>query len=147
MSYDLFVFAADQAPKARDEFLDWYDAQTEWDDDEADYDDPKRTTPALQAWFMAMIQTFPPLNGPFSRDDQEDGADESRASDYGIGSGGIYVGFAWSLAEEAHETVRHLAAKHGVGFFDVSSDKAAVWLPDGQGGLVHLHEGSDADEA
>jgi hypothetical protein len=32
-----------------------------------------------------------------------------------------------------------LAAKHGVGFYDVSSKSGGVWLPDGHGELVCAH--------
>ena len=32
-----------------------------------------------------------------------------------------------------------LAAKHGVGFFNASSDNAEVWLPNGEGGLSLAH--------
>ena len=56
-------------------------------------------------------------------------------TDYSVGRTAIYACFAWSKAEAAYATVVRLAAKHGVGFFNVSSSKSEVWLPDGKGGM------------
>jgi hypothetical protein len=132
MSYDLLVFDAKTAPNKRDEFLDWYDVRTEWEGEES-YDNPANTTPELRAWFMEMIQKYPPMNGPFAPDSFPD--DESLVSDYSIGSELIYVAFAWSNAEKAFFDMKALAAKHGVGFFNISSDSSDVWGPDGMGNL------------
>ena len=46
---------------------------------------------------------------------------------------------AWDRIEAAHGAVTRLAAKHGLGFFDVSSDLAEAWLPDRKGGLRLAH--------
>ena len=137
MSYDLMVFDPAAAPKKREEFLAWYDELTEWGDEHG-YDDPIVTTIALRAWFMDMIGIFPAMNGPYSASFSANS--ESRLADYSIEKSAIYIGFSWSVAEEAHETVAMLAAKHGVGFFDVSSDKGAVYVPDESGNLSLLHE-------
>ena len=48
MSYDLMVFDPAAAPREREEFMQWYDAQTEWAEDH-ECDDPAVTTPALRA--------------------------------------------------------------------------------------------------
>lgn len=45
---------------------------------------------------------------------------------------------AWSKAAEAYEAVFNLAAKHGVGVFNVSSVGEEVWLPE-HGKLVLAH--------
>lgn len=135
MSYDLMVFDADAAPRDRDDFLDWYDERSEWEAPHG-YDDPGICTPALRAWFLDIIEAFPPLNGPYAKDSPDD----ARASDYTLDSELIYIAFAWSLAEQAYDTVFALAGKHGVGFFDASGSTAAVWLPDGKGGLVLAHQ-------
>lgn len=132
MSFDLMVFAPEAAPKDREAFLAWYDEQSEWEEEHS-YDDPAVSTPALRAWFLEMIQTFPALNAPFAPRElpEEDGA----VTDYSVGRSVIYAAFAWSRAQQAHEDVARLAAKHGVGFFDVSSARSEVWRPDGRGGL------------
>ena len=52
MSYDLMVFDPAVAPREAEAFLQWYDAQTEWNETH-DYDDPKGSVPALQAFFAA----------------------------------------------------------------------------------------------
>jgi hypothetical protein len=62
--------------------------------------------------------------------------DVSKTVDCSVGASVIYVGFRWSSAAQAYETVFRLAAKHGVGFFDVSASPTTVWLPDGTGGLA-----------
>ena len=46
-----------------------------------------------------------------------------------------YPAFAWSNAEAAREAMVRLAGKHGVGFFDVSAKKSAIFFPNETGGL------------
>ena len=124
MSYDLMVFDAETAPREREAFISWYDRQTRWDESHG-YDDPQVTTPELRAWFEEMIQTFPPMNGPLASDDPDD----PHVTDYSVGRSVIYAAFAWSQAEVAHQRMGELAAKHGVGFFDVSSEDGSTWFP------------------
>lgn len=123
MSYDLMVFNKDAAPKTRADFMNWYQDQTEWTEEHS-YDDPANTSEELRNWFMEMIQTFPAMNGPFASDDNP------KVSDYCIGKDVIYVAFAWSLAEEAYDKMLALAEKHGVGFYDTSSDTGDILFPD-----------------
>lgn len=125
MSYDLMVFRKEAAPKTRTDFMKWYENQTEWAEEHG-YDDPANTSPELRNWFMEIIQTFPAMNGPYASDDD----DNKYVSDYSIGKDVIYVAFAWSLAEQAYKTMLELAEKHGVGFFDVSSDNGDILFPD-----------------
>ncbi|REN11218.1 hypothetical protein DSI35_10180, partial [Mycobacterium tuberculosis] len=65
MSYDLMVFDPAVAPREAEAFLQWYDAQTEWNETH-DYDDPKVSVPALQAFFAALAEHYPPMDGPLS---------------------------------------------------------------------------------
>lgn len=130
MSYDLMVFAPEAAPPKRAAFLDWYDQQTEWNEDQS-WDDPARATPALQAFHAELAAEFPPV--------QED-AGEDTGTEYTIGSALIYMSFLdWDKIDRAHEAVFSLAGKHGLGLFDVSSDLAEAWLPDKKGGLRIAH--------
>lgn len=125
------VFAPDAAPKKRPAFLDWYEEQTEWEEDHG-YDDPAVATPALQAFHAGLAAVFPPV--PPGEDEPQSG------TEYTIARGLIYLSFLdWDRIDQAHETVFALAAKHGLGFFDVSSDLAEVWLPDNKGGLRIAH--------
>lgn len=135
MSYDLFVFSAEHAPSKKARFLKWYENQTEWRDGRF-YDDPALTTSRLQSWFMEIILTFPPMNGPLRRDDWPE--NDNHPSDYGINDHGIYIGFSWACADEAYATVLQLAASHQVGFFDVSDLNGTLWWPDGNGGLIKV---------
>jgi len=126
MSYDMMVFDPAVAPREAAAFVAWYEKQTDWNEDH-DHDDPKVTTPALQDWFTEMTEHFPPMSGPLSND--EDDRDE--VTDYSIAAHVIYGSFDDAVAERAHELFQVLAHKHGVGFFDASSDDAAIVYPDG----------------
>jgi hypothetical protein len=128
MSYDLMVFAPDAAPaKKRGPFLDWYDQQAEWGEGHS-YMDPSVSSAALQAFHAELVQAFPA---------QSD--DDGPGTDYTIGKSVIYMTFEWDNVDSAHDAVFRLAAKHGLGFFDVSSDLAETWLPDNKGGLYIAH--------
>lgn len=130
MSYDLMVFAPEAAPSKRAAFLDWYDEQTEWDDGQA-YDSPALATPALQAFYAELAAEFPAA---------PDDAEDDTGTEYTIGRSLIYMSFLdWDKIDRAHEAVFSLAGKHGLGFFDVSSDLAEAWLPDKKGGLRIAH--------
>jgi len=126
------VFAPDAAPAKRPAFLDWYDAQTEWPEDHG-YDDPAAAAPALRAFYADIAALFPPV-APDAGDEPDGG------TDYTIGQALIYMSFLdWDRIDDAHATVSRLAAQHELGFFDVSSDLAEVWLPDRMGGLRIAH--------
>lgn len=132
MSYDLMVFDPAVAPIKRPAFIDWYEAQTEWEEEHG-YDDPAVATPSLQAFYADLAAEFPPLSA-------EPAEAPEAGTEYMIGRGLIYMGFHdWDTIDRAHEAVFSLAAKHAVGFFDVSSDLAEVWLPDSKGGLRVVH--------
>lgn len=65
MSYDLMVFEKTKAPVTRNEFIAWYEKQTEWSEDH-DYQNISVSSPSLKNWFMEMINNFPPMNGDYS---------------------------------------------------------------------------------
>jgi GH35 family endo-1,4-beta-xylanase len=129
MSYDLMVFEQSAAPNNRRDFMIWYEQQTEWAEDHG-YDDPSVTSAALKNWFMEMKETFPPLNDT-TDEEIKNMKNVSYLTDYSIGREVIYVAFRWSLAGEAYEKMKLLALKHGVGFFDVSSNDCDIIFPDG----------------
>ena len=127
------VFDPALAPARRPAFLAWYDAQTAWPEAH-DYDDPAAAgaTPALRAFHAQLAATYPPA--------PDDGEEAASGTDYTIGGALIYMTFHdWDGIDAAHETVARLAAAHGLGMFEVSSDLAEVWLPDGKGGLRIAH--------
>lgn len=130
MSYDLMVFDTAEAPKERAAFLTWLEGQPQGDD-------PAVASPPLRACFADLIQTFPPMNGPLAVEELPE--DDRLVTDYAIAPKLIHMAFAWSKAEMAYGAVFERAGKHGVGFFDMSSEEGEVWLPDGRGGLTLAH--------
>lgn len=124
MSYDLMAFEISKAPKDREEFLKWYDEQTEWGE-EHDYDDINVSSEKLQAFYKEMIKTFPPMDGEDSPNDEEMENNpelEDYLADYCIGCDVIYIAFSWSKEKEAYNLMKELCEKYQVGFFDVSGD-------------------------
>ncbi|MGE7694459.1 hypothetical protein ACQKNC_10100 [Lysinibacillus sp. NPDC094177] len=123
MSYDLMVFDKEQTPNNKETFLQWYDEQTKWAEPH-DYATISVTTPALQKWYQDMVEHFPNMNLVDEEllDEDEDDVIESRLAEYSIGYAMIYTAFAWSVTDEAYSTMKELAKKHGVGFFDVSGE-------------------------
>lgn len=120
MSYDILVFDPAHAPKEREAFLQWWEAQAEWSEPHP-YNDPAFTTPSLRAWFMDMIERFPALNGSHASRDR-------RAAGYCIGYHVIYVAIS-SDKRATHERAHELAGKHRLGFFEASSSDGEIWLP------------------
>jgi len=133
MSYDLMVFDPAAAPRERGAFMKWFEQQTQWTETHG-YNDPNVPTPPLRAWFTEMIQTYPPMNGPLASDDDDD----PKVTDYSVGKTVIYGAFAWSEAQAAYAQVKSLAARHHVGFFDVSGQEGDIWLPTPDGGLEQV---------
>ncbi len=125
------VFDAKVAPHDRKAFMAWHDKQLELQVTD-DCNNPQLPTPALQSWFRDIIEVYRPMNGPLASGD----SDDPKVTDYGLGRAVIYAAFAWSEAKAAHKFVKELAAKHGVGFFDVSSDDGDIWLPTPSGELT-----------
>lgn len=130
------VFEPEAAPKDHQSFMEWYGKQTKWNEGHS-YDDPAIASQRLRAWFADINELFPTLNGVFTEEQLPD--DQATATEYSIGKQIIYACFAWSKVEDAYRTVFDLAAKHQLGFFNVSSDDQEVWLP-GPGGLVLAHQ-------
>jgi hypothetical protein len=132
LSYDLLVFDPAAVPIDREAFLAWYDSR----DMEAELFDPTQSefsTPNLRSWLDDMLQTFPALNGPYSKIDQD--WDDPHFTEYDINKTNIYACFAWSLAESAYNAVLSLAEKHRVAVFDVSGSEGRVWYPGNDGRL------------
>lgn len=124
MSYYLMVFDQSEAPRRRDEFMEWFNSITEWGE-ERDYDSPDNMSGNLPVFYDVLRHTFPPMNGP-NAPDIEAVEDESYLTDYCCASNAIYLGFAWSVAVFARESVIAAAQNADVGFFDVSSDGGVI---------------------
>ena len=136
MSYDLALFDPAVAPKDRAEFLAWFEEQVQWDKGH-DFESPGIASPVVHACFLALIEKFPAMNGPFAKEDLPD--DEGTLADYFFAPALLYITFAWSKAQEAYETTKQAAEQCRAGFFNVSSNTSDVWLPDSTGSLVLAH--------
>lgn len=121
------VFDPDIPPRNRKEFMEWYNDQTTWSEEHS-YDDPKNASPKLQKWLSEFLKAFPPMNGPCAA--SEEMIDDPHVTDHCIGNSVVYSAFAWSIAEEAYNAMRESAIKHGLGFFNVSSDEGEILFPD-----------------
>jgi hypothetical protein len=142
MSYDLFVFEPQDNLRERRAFLEWYHTQTNWLPG-IDYTNPKNATPALRAWYVDMIDTFLPINGPDRPPIGE--IAQHPSADYCVGPMFIYVAFAGLNSRNAYKKTVSLAARHRVGFFDASGN-SEVWFPKSTGEeLEMLHERQDSD--
>ena len=129
MSYDILAF--DPASTSDAEFAEWWDSQSQWNEDHS-YDNAEVTTPALRAFLLALSQTFPPMNGPDAPTDEQIDGDselESRLTDYTIGSNLVYAAFAWSQADAAAALFGKLATEHGVAVAWVSQDPLVISRP------------------
>ena len=128
MSYDLMVFEKTKAPTNPTEFLNWYQKQTEWNDD-CDYNDSSHASEKLQKFFHKIKDIFPPMNGPLSPSNKElsENPDlEERLCDYCIGNDLIYLSLAYSVSGRAYDIVKRAAYFTGVGFFAVGEDTMPI---------------------
>lgn len=127
MSFDIMIFIPEAAPKDRDGFMSWF--YTQMKQKESKYGDPEIASSPLKNYFFEAIKTFPPINGPHSSED----FDNKNLTEYLITKNSIYMEFRWSVAEEAYEFSKKLAIKYRVGFFDVSTNKGSILIPDSNG--------------
>jgi hypothetical protein len=118
------VFDVTAAPRNREEFLNWFKEQSE-SRESIDSNDPESPVPLLRHWFREIIKTFPPMNGPLATDDH----DSPRVTDYELRPSFIVALFAWSEAKAAYKAVKESAAKHSVGFYDLSGKEGDIWFP------------------
>ena len=149
MSYDIFIFDPAAAPSDRDAFLQWYRRIVQWGDPPETYDPANLNQPLLK--FVHQFHgSFPAMNDlgplplPASRGslwskigkkilnktltlpppnlDLED----SRFTDYTCARVALYLGFAWSEAENALKHSLIVAEKVGAGVFLTSDKNGAI---------------------
>lgn len=138
MSYDLMVFDPVAAPKGRDDFMRWYDEQTEWPEDHG-YQDPSVCSPVLQKWLADMTAEIPNRSQMSSEDFEQ----FEHTAEYNTGRSIIYVAFSWSSADLAQELTFRLAKRHRIGFFNIATDNSEVWMPAGKEGWEVAHTSAD----
>lgn len=129
MSYDLMIIEKNSMPKTSEEFHQWIEEKTNYDQD-WDYNDVEKTTSRLKEWYMEMIQYFPPMNGPYALAQEELEADddlEERVTDYTIGDTFIYASFAYSQEETALSIARKLCLKYELVLYNASEDQIVFY--------------------
>ncbi|MDH6371903.1 hypothetical protein M2444_003702 [Paenibacillus sp. PastF-3] len=129
MSYDLMAFETSKAPQERAAFMKWYEQQVQWSEDHA-YSDPSVLSEALQRFYSELSEQFPNMNVEDEIfEAMEEAGTDNRLTDYSLGTSVIYAAFAYSVADEAYTSMRELAIKHKVGFFDASSNEGDIIFP------------------
>jgi hypothetical protein len=133
VSYDLAVFDPREDLRDPAAFSRWYRTCTKWKG-EVHFDEAPKSTPSLQAWLKEMLETYPPMNGP-QRPSFEDAERWDRAADYAITADLIFVAFPSARVGSVYDNAHRLAAKYGVGFYNVSASPGEIWFPRPGGGL------------
>ena len=121
MSANFLVFEIDKAPKDPSAFMDWFQKKAKWEGDR-DYFSTKGTSQPLVDFYRELTKEFPDMNGQDGPSDEELETNpelESRLTDYTIDDDLIYMGFGWSIVEEAEERVKELAFQYHLGFSDL----------------------------
>jgi hypothetical protein len=138
LSYDVAVFEPQDALRERSAFLAWFKARTQWG---ARAYDPTNATPRLQAWFNEMIETYPPMNTP-NRPSMNDVERWEKVIDYAFAEDMVYVAVSGARGAVAYQLISRLAAKHGIGVYDLS-DNGDVWFPTADGRLEAVLRAAD----
>lgn len=151
MSFDLLVFDPRLAPTKDEEFIDWYRSLVRWDQPEDNFD-PKTSSPSLQNFFFHLSKTHPSMRWsdtvadkptrkegslarlighlfrwkrqPESARELPEDFDEACFADYSFSKDAIYIGFAWSVSEQALHATIDAALRARVGFYYVSANNA-----------------------
>lgn len=137
MSYDLAVFDPRDELRDPSTFRSWYVQRVKWEGI-VHFDEAPKSTDLLQAWFRDMAEIFPPMNG-LRRPPFEDTERWNWVADYSFTTDLIHVGFLSAQQKLAYDSVYRLAARHRVGFYDVSGSPGEVWFPTRAGGLEVVH--------
>lgn len=135
MSYNLFVFEASKAPRTKEEFLKWYDKQTEWSEEHG-YRNISVASPALQNFYHQLVKNYRmgdedvlAAEGKVLEEEYEE--DDEVIQSCSIGREMIYLGFSYGNAEDIAEDIEYLAEDCGVGFYSCSGS-CEVIFPDGE---------------
>lgn len=134
MSFDLLIFDPSLVDyQNREEFVEWYLEISEWDDPSIDYGNHEVLSPSLSTWFSGIIETHPPLNGPFAPYNVDDAK-----ADYTFTREAIYVSFEFDEAQ-AYAASVSLASTNDLGVFYVGSPLGEVFAADENGVMQLIH--------
>lgn len=127
MSFDIMIIEPTTVPTSTHAaFMSWYEETTEWSDDR-DYSTTDGSTDSIAAFYNAITEHFPDLN---AADDLDDEDDDDTAADYTIGDDFLYIGFDYTVAEDAAQRCLELAKANNLAFIDISGT-TTIHFPDG----------------
>ena len=127
MSFDIMIIEPTTVPTSTHAaFMSWYKKTTEWSDDR-DYSTTDGSTDSIAAFYNAITEHFPDLN---AADDLDDEDDDDTAADYTIGDDFLYIGFDYTVAEDAAQRCLELAKANNLAFIDISGT-TTIHFPDG----------------
>lgn len=125
MSYDLMVFEEKNAPRTKEEFMKWYDEQTQWKEDH-DYSDVNVCSTGLQKFYNLLKEEYIFADDDMDEIDVED--EENKYIDHcAFGREIIYLCFPRGASDYAYEDMLDFAMESKVGFFDVSGCSEVVF--------------------
>lgn len=134
MSFELLIFDPSLVDyQNREEFVEWYLETSEWDDPSVDYGNHEVLSPSLSIWFSGIIETHPPLNGPFAPSNVDDAK-----ADYTFTRDAIYVSFDFDEAQAFSKSVS-LASSNNLGIFYVGSPLGEVFAANENGVMQLVH--------
>ena len=127
MSFDIMIIEPTTVPTSTHAaFMTWYEETTKWSHDR-DYSTTDGSTDSIAAFYNAITEHFPDLNAANDLDDEDD---DDAAADYTIGDDFLYIGFDYTVAEDAAQRCLELAKANNLAFIDISGT-TTIHFPDG----------------
>jgi hypothetical protein len=131
MSYDLMVFDPAAVPLERAGFIAWVRRIVRMGEGAII---EQAQLPALTEWRNEITLRYRRNATRFGRE-----AAPLLPAEFKVAATAIYASFDWRLSGALYRDGLRLAQQQQIGFFDVSGDDAAVWIPGPYGRLIVTH--------
>jgi hypothetical protein len=134
------VFDPAVAPRERGAFIMWFNSVVRLQEGHM-LPDPAIANPVVRAWYQETSRAFPQSLGPTMAHHQEERWAEF-LTEYRFAEHAVFARFQWEVSRHAYRKAVKIARTLQVGFFDISGDEAAVWIPfeGGRYGIIHRGE-------
>lgn len=133
MSYDLMVFDPAAVPLERPGFIAWVRRMIRMGEGSVL---EETQLEALTLWRNDMAARYRRHSLRYGREVTP----TLLLPDFRITASAIYASFDWRLCVPLYRDGLRLAQDHQIGFFDVSGEEAAVWIPGLRGRLAVVHK-------